>query len=41
MRNGWDPTYAADDPESNKVDGGKVTDRLNVLLDAWKNNERF
>ena len=36
--NGWDPTWAADAPESNAYNGGKVTDRLKVLLKGWAAN---
>jgi hypothetical protein len=36
--NGWNPTFDAGEPDTNNPDGGKVTDRLSVLTDAWKKN---
>lgn len=36
--NGWNPTFDADEPVSNKVLGGKQTDRLTVLQEGWKLN---
>jgi len=38
--NGWNPTFESDDPQSFKPDGGKVTDRLQVLLQSWAKNRR-
>ncbi|MEK6796285.1 MAG: cellulase family glycosylhydrolase [Spirochaetota bacterium] len=38
--NGWNPTFDADEPDSNDPDGGKDTDRLKVLVDAWKKNKQ-
>ena len=37
--NGWNPTFSSDDPENNKQDGGKETDRLKVLTKAWSKNQ--
>ena len=37
--NGWNPTFDADAPSSNNPDGGKMTDRLKVLIDAWAKNK--
>ena len=39
--NGWDPTYAAEDPQTCKIDGGKMTDRIGLLQQAWSKNRRF
>jgi hypothetical protein len=36
--NGWNPTFDPGDPSNNNTDGGKVTDRLQMLLDGWKKN---
>jgi hypothetical protein len=36
--NGWNPTFDADEPTSNEDDGGKITDRLNTLINGWSNN---
>ena len=36
--NGWNPTFTADDPQNNEIDGGKETDRLRVLKKAWMKN---
>ena len=37
--NGWNPTFDAADPQSSDSDGGKMTDRLQSLLDGWKKNK--
>ena len=39
--NGWNPTFAADDPSSNQRDRGKVTDRLEALLRALRAIQRY
>ena len=39
--NGWNPTFAAEDPENAVDDGGKKTGLLQVLLDAWKRNKTY
>jgi len=39
--NGWNPTYAPEDPQSLTIDGGKTTDCLKVLLDNWRLNKSF
>ena len=36
--NGWNPTFDAVDPSNNNLDGGKGTDRLQMLLDGWQKN---
>jgi len=36
--NGWNPTFEAGDSVANDPDGGKITDRLTVLTEAWKKN---
>ncbi len=36
--NGWNPTFDANDLESNDPDGGKITPVLKVLTDSWRNN---
>ena len=36
--NGWNPTFDADDPVSNQLDGGKVTDRLEALIKGFAFN---
>lgn len=36
--NGWNPTFDADDPVSNQLDGGKVTDRLEALIKGFALN---
>ena len=36
--NGWNPTFDAREPDTNNPDGGKSTDRLSVLTEAWKKN---
>ena len=36
--NGWNPTFDAVEPSNNNTDGGKVTDRLQMLLAGWKRN---
>lgn len=38
--NGWNPTYDAADEQNSDTDGGKTTDRLQVLIDGWKKNTR-
>lgn len=38
--NGWNPTFDAADEQNSELDGGKMTDRLQVLLDGWKKNMR-
>lgn len=38
--NGWNPTFGADEPDSNDSDGGKFTDSLKVLYYSWKANTR-
>jgi hypothetical protein len=38
--NGWNPSFDSDDPQSFQFDGGKVTDRLQVLLQSWAKNTR-
>jgi len=38
--NGWNPTFDADETPSNDSDGGKLTDRIAVLLEAWAKNRR-
>ncbi len=39
--NGWNPTFAAEAPESSVADGGQETDRMKLLLKAWSRNERL
>ncbi|MBI4977780.1 MAG: cellulase family glycosylhydrolase [Spirochaetes bacterium] len=38
--NGWNPTFDPGEPDSNDPDGGKTTESLTVLTDAWKKNMR-
>jgi len=38
--NGWNPSYDPDDVPSNEMNGGKVTDRLRVLIkEGWSRNK--
>jgi hypothetical protein len=37
--NGWNPTFAPNDSQSNESEGGKQTDRLKVLIKAWNKNQ--
>lgn len=39
MWNGWDPALEANDPWGN-VPGDKMTDRMKVLVEAWKKNKK-
>ena len=38
--NGWNPTFSGDMQSNNNIDGGKVTDRLKILLKAWNQNKK-
>ncbi|MEK6793744.1 MAG: cellulase family glycosylhydrolase [Spirochaetota bacterium] len=38
--NGWNPTFGAGSKGSNNSDGGEMTERLKVLIEAWKKNTR-
>jgi len=37
--NGFNPTFTPSAPVSNEIDGGAVTDRLNLLLKYWHENQ--
>jgi hypothetical protein len=37
--NGWNPTYMPDDPKSERIDGGKISEPLKVLKNAWNKNQ--
>ena len=36
--NGWNPTFDATDPSNNNLEGGKATDRLQMLREGWQKN---
>ena len=37
--NGWNPTFLPDDPKSKRIDGGKTSDQLKILMNAWNKNQ--
>lgn len=37
--NGWNPTFDANEPDSNDPDGGKMTESLKGLVEVWRKNK--